>query len=108
MIDVVLLAAVVGMTTDASAMCPNNSAATKQPGVIMTKATKTEAAQSGTCPMCSGPSVHAFRPFCSRRCADLDLARWLKGNYAIPGPPASPQDLNADEDDQAGFGFDTS
>ena len=26
-----------------------------------------------------------FRPFCSKRCADIDLGRWLKGNYVIPG-----------------------
>jgi endogenous inhibitor of DNA gyrase (YacG/DUF329 family) len=32
--------------------------------------------------------VAAFRPFCSRRCADIDLARWLGGAYAIPGEPA--------------------
>jgi endogenous inhibitor of DNA gyrase (YacG/DUF329 family) len=37
------------------------------------------------CPICSKPAEHAFRPFCSRRCADVDLSRWLKGSYAIPG-----------------------
>lgn len=40
-----------------------------------------------TCPMCKRPTVRAFRPFCSRRCADIDLSRWLKGSYAIPGQP---------------------
>lgn len=68
----------------------------------MTKATQADAPQTGTCPMCSGPTVHTFRPFCSRRCAELDLARWLKGNYAIPGPPASPEDLIGEGDDQDG------
>ena len=66
----------------------------------MKNATQTEASQSGTCPLCSDPTAYAFRPFCSRRCADLDLARWLKGNYAIPGPPAAPEDLSADKDEQ--------
>jgi endogenous inhibitor of DNA gyrase (YacG/DUF329 family) len=37
-----------------------------------------------TCPICSAPSDAKFRPFCSKRCADLDLARWLGGRYAIP------------------------
>lgn len=37
-----------------------------------------------SCPMCKKPSEKAFRPFCSRRCADLDLGRWLNGAYAIP------------------------
>jgi endogenous inhibitor of DNA gyrase (YacG/DUF329 family) len=37
-----------------------------------------------SCPMCNKPAEKAFRPFCSRRCADLDLGRWLNGSYAIP------------------------
>jgi len=36
------------------------------------------------CPICGKPSVKPFTPFCSKRCADLDLGRWLKGVYAIP------------------------
>jgi len=36
------------------------------------------------CPMCRKLTVRQFRPFCSRRCADLDLSRWLNGHYAIP------------------------
>lgn len=39
------------------------------------------------CPICEKPTEEAFRPFCSRRCADIDLSRWLKGGYAIPGAP---------------------
>lgn len=37
------------------------------------------------CPICSKPAQKPFSPFCSRRCADVDLSRWLKGGYAIPG-----------------------
>ncbi len=36
------------------------------------------------CPICGRPSEVEHRPFCSRRCADLDLQRWLSGRYAIP------------------------
>jgi endogenous inhibitor of DNA gyrase (YacG/DUF329 family) len=41
------------------------------------------------CPICRRPlngeaQELRFRPFCSRRCADVDLGRWLKGSYAIP------------------------
>jgi len=36
------------------------------------------------CPICSKPLDPAYRPFCSRRCADVDLQRWLVGRYAIP------------------------
>lgn len=36
------------------------------------------------CPICAKPSVQAFHPFCSARCADVDLNRWLTGSYVIP------------------------
>ncbi|MBI1359559.1 MAG: DNA gyrase inhibitor YacG [Alphaproteobacteria bacterium] len=37
------------------------------------------------CPICAKPAVDRYKPFCSKRCADVDLSRWLKGSYAIPG-----------------------
>ena len=40
------------------------------------------------CPICGKPGAAGVSPFCSKRCADIDLGRWLKGGYAIPGPPA--------------------
>jgi endogenous inhibitor of DNA gyrase (YacG/DUF329 family) len=40
------------------------------------------------CAICGKPQTEKFRPFCSARCADIDLNRWLKGGYAIPGRPA--------------------
>jgi endogenous inhibitor of DNA gyrase (YacG/DUF329 family) len=36
------------------------------------------------CPICQKPSIADYRPFCSKRCADVDLARWLGGTYVIP------------------------
>jgi endogenous inhibitor of DNA gyrase (YacG/DUF329 family) len=36
------------------------------------------------CPICGKPQTQEFKPFCSRRCADVDLNRWLSGVYAIP------------------------
>ncbi|WP_038360452.1 DNA gyrase inhibitor YacG [Bosea sp. 117] len=47
------------------------------------------------CPICGKPAVETYKPFCSSRCADVDLHRWLSGAYAIP---ASEED---DEDDAA-------
>lgn len=47
------------------------------------------------------PQDQAYRPFCSKRCADIDLARWLGGRYAIPGAPAD-KTGDADEDDRDG------
>jgi uncharacterized protein len=37
-----------------------------------------------SCPLCGKPSQQKYHPFCSARCADVDLNRWLGGNYAIP------------------------
>jgi len=37
------------------------------------------------CPICGKPQDAKFQPFCSRRCADIDLGRWLKGGYYVPG-----------------------
>ncbi|HEU0220936.1 MAG TPA: DNA gyrase inhibitor YacG [Paracoccaceae bacterium] len=36
------------------------------------------------CPICGRQTLPRYRPFCSKRCADIDLGRWLKGTYAIP------------------------
>jgi endogenous inhibitor of DNA gyrase (YacG/DUF329 family) len=47
------------------------------------------------CPICGKPSSFAERPFCSRRCADIDLHRWFSGTYAIPNRPATEDDENA-------------
>ncbi|TFL16058.1 DNA gyrase inhibitor YacG [Jannaschia formosa] len=37
-----------------------------------------------SCPICDKPTDSAYRPFCSKRCADVDLGRWLTGGYAVP------------------------
>jgi uncharacterized protein len=37
------------------------------------------------CPICGKDAVDAYRPFCSKRCADIDLAKWFTGRYAISG-----------------------
>jgi endogenous inhibitor of DNA gyrase (YacG/DUF329 family) len=36
------------------------------------------------CPVCSKPEDGKYRPFCSKRCADIDLGRWLKESYRVP------------------------
>jgi endogenous inhibitor of DNA gyrase (YacG/DUF329 family) len=41
-------------------------------------------ASRAKCPICGRQAEAAYRPFCSRRCADIDLSRWLRGAYAIP------------------------
>lgn len=37
------------------------------------------------CPVCGKPAADASQPFCSPRCRDIDLNRWLSGTYVIPG-----------------------
>jgi endogenous inhibitor of DNA gyrase (YacG/DUF329 family) len=37
------------------------------------------------CPICGKPPDKRYDPFCSRRCADIDLHRWFRGAYVIPG-----------------------
>jgi endogenous inhibitor of DNA gyrase (YacG/DUF329 family) len=44
------------------------------------------------CPICSKAPAAEFRPFCSRRCADVDLQRWLSGRYAIPATREEDED----------------
>ncbi|MEQ5826660.1 DNA gyrase inhibitor YacG [Sulfitobacter sp. NFXS29] len=46
-----------------------------------------------SCPICKAETVKAHRPFCSRRCADIDLGRWFSGSYAVP--PLDPEDVEA-------------
>ena len=45
-----------------------------------------------TCPICKKKTVAQYRPFCSRRCADVDLGRWMTGGYAVPAD--SPEELD--------------
>jgi len=44
------------------------------------------------CPLCGKPAAEPFRPFCSRRCADVDLNRWLSGAYVVPAPAGTDED----------------
>lgn len=49
-----------------------------------------------SCPICQKPADPAYRPFCSKRCADVDLARWLRGDYTIPDDaPPDPEDADS-------------
>jgi len=41
-------------------------------------------ARTEPCPICKAPADAGYMPFCSKRCANVDLHRWLSGRYAIP------------------------
>jgi endogenous inhibitor of DNA gyrase (YacG/DUF329 family) len=51
-----------------------------------------DASAAPPCPICGKPADARLRPFCSRRCADVDLNRWLSGAYAIPGTADEEED----------------
>jgi endogenous inhibitor of DNA gyrase (YacG/DUF329 family) len=52
------------------------------------------------CAMCENKPIDPkLKPFCSKRCADLDLSKWLKGSYAIPGLPSDQADEVPDTPD---------
>jgi uncharacterized protein len=57
------------------------------------KTPKEKSPKEKPCPICGKRAAEASRPFCSERCRDVDLNRWLSGSYAIPG--------NKDEDEDA-------
>lgn len=54
--------------------------------------------KAATCSVCGKPVEPAYRPFCSKRCADVDLHRWLSGGYAIPGD-IDPEELPPSDDE---------
>jgi len=44
------------------------------------------------CPICGRPADPATKPFCSSRCRDVDLHRWLSGHYVVPGSENDEED----------------
>ncbi len=51
------------------------------------------------CPICGEDTVTRFRPFCSKRCADVDLAKWLNGSYSVPSQREEDPDTEEFHDD---------
>lgn len=54
----------------------------------------------GGCPICGKPVDPEFKPFCSQRCRQVDLNRWLSGTYRVPGaerPAGEETDKNQSE-----------
>jgi endogenous inhibitor of DNA gyrase (YacG/DUF329 family) len=55
--------------------------------------------KGGACPICGAPAVPDHRPFCSKRCAEIDLGRWLKGGYRVPTEEAPAEGETPPEDE---------
>jgi endogenous inhibitor of DNA gyrase (YacG/DUF329 family) len=49
------------------------------------------------CPICGTAATDRYRPFCSPRCADVDLGRWFKGHYRVPTNEAPQDDEGSEE-----------
>jgi hypothetical protein len=61
------------------------------------KARKAQKPKGGACPICGKKRNQRYDPFCSRRCADVDLHRWFTGGYAIPGESVTPEPDDKEE-----------
>ena len=67
--------------------------------------TETIKSKGPRCPICKAEAVASYVPFCSKRCADIDLGKWFTNSYAIPGAAADDEAESAikpvidDEDD---------
>jgi endogenous inhibitor of DNA gyrase (YacG/DUF329 family) len=70
-------------------------AGSREPAAPARKAAK-------SCPVCGKKQTEAFRPFCSKHCADIDLSRWLGGRYAIPGARADKPEAQSGDDESDG------
>ena len=60
--------------------------------------------QERPCPICGKQASPRHRPFCSQRCADLDLGRWLGEGYRIPGtekPGENAAEPSRDDDESS-------
>jgi len=59
--------------------------------------TEAKAKPARPCPVCGKPAMEHAKPFCSRRCADVDLYRWLSGSYRVPVVEAEDDSAQPDE-----------
>ena len=66
-----------------------------------TGASKGKASKRGTpvCPICGKPAYAVLRPFCSKRCADVDLHLWFSGRYAVPVTEDEEEDERREDGD---------
>jgi len=64
----------------------------REKGTPGEKAPATGKGTAKKCPICGKPATEASHPFCSERCRDVDLNRWLSNSYAIPGSSDEDED----------------
>ncbi len=54
-----------------------------------------------SCPMCDAETDSKYRPFCSKRCADRDLGKWLNESYSSPSYDPEDMEIAQDEAEKA-------
>lgn len=54
------------------------------------------------CPICGKPAHPEFTPFCSKRCADVDLSRWFRESYAVPAVETDEEEADVPGEDDNG------
>ena len=64
----------------------------------MATARRPEPKRQRKCPLCGQPAEEEFRPFCSKRCKQLDLGRWFDESYRVP--VLETDDLDIDGEDE--------
>ncbi len=55
---------------------------------------KSDKGSARGCPICGKPAAENSKPFCSERCRDVDLNRWLSGSYVVPGRKDEDEDAD--------------
>jgi endogenous inhibitor of DNA gyrase (YacG/DUF329 family) len=75
-----------------SAADGNPLAARAAPPYIAAMSASTSSREEARCVICGKPRAERYAPFCSKRCADIDLHRWLVGAYAVPATEDEPED----------------
>lgn len=72
-----------------------SNANSESANVVALKAVK----KGQKCPICAKPTQPEYRPFCSKRCADVDLGKWLNESYRVPTDDAPGADGGFDGED---------
>jgi uncharacterized protein len=68
--------------------------------IALMPSAKTAKPATSKCPICGKPADAVLRPFCSKRCADVDLHRWLSGVYVVPVTEDEEEDERREESDE--------
>ena len=73
---------------------PTDAKEDAKPGKAPTEKAGKETGKEKPCPICGKPAVEASKPFCSERCRDVDLNRWLSNSYVVPSKPEADEDAD--------------